>query len=53
MEKYQGKDNYGKPKSEYLARLTGMTDEELYDECKIKIWGSAFAANNSRSDYHW
>lgn len=52
-QKYVGKDNYGKPKSEYLARLAAMTDAELYKESTSKIWLSAYANNNPRSDFHW
>ena len=56
---YQGKanpaipGNPGRPKSEYLDRLAAMSDEELYEETKDKIWFSAWANNNPRSDYHW
>jgi hypothetical protein len=46
-------DNYGKPRQEYFDSVTSMTDEALYKECEMKIWLSAFAANNRRSDYHW
>lgn len=53
MSKYDGEDNYGKPKSEYLNKLAKMTDKELSDKCEQMIWLSAFAANNPRSDYHW
>ena len=51
--KYEGKDNYGKPKSEYLEKLAGMDDDGLFAETKDKIWLSAYANNNPRSDYHW
>lgn len=53
MSNYEGKDNYGKPKSEYLAKLGSMTEYELLKETENKIWLSAFASNNPRSDYHW
>lgn len=53
MPKYEGKDNYGKPKSEYLAKLAAQSDDELLQEAKDRIWFSAYAANNPRSDYHW
>lgn len=53
MDKYKGLDNYGKPKNEYLDKIAKMTDKELHDETKDKIWLSAYAANNPRSDYHW
>lgn len=50
---FEGNDNYGKPKSEYLDRIASMTDDELSKETANKIWLSAYAANNKRSDYHW
>lgn len=52
-DKYQGKDNYGRPKSDYIERIKDITDEELYAETKGMIWLSAYANNNPRSDYHW
>ena len=51
--KYDGKDNYGKPKSDYLDLLKTMDDKELRDACEQMIWLSAYADNNPRSDYHW
>jgi hypothetical protein len=53
MDKYTGNDNYGKPKSEYLIKLSEMDEKALKEECKSKIWLSAYANNNPRSDYHW
>ena len=53
MSEYTGKDNYGKPKSEYIAKIAAMSDEQLQSECESKIWLSAYANNNPRSDYHW
>lgn len=53
MEKYEGRDNYGKPKSKYLERLAAMNDEQLSKETEQAIWLSAYADNNPRSDYHW
>ena len=50
---YQGKDNHGHPKSEYLDKLAEMSDEDLYQKCEDMIWFSAYANNNARSDYHW
>lgn len=51
--KYKGNDNYSIPKSQYVAKIITMTDDELYEECKSKRWLSAYANNNPRSDYHW
>lgn len=53
MRDYIGKDNQGKPKSDYLEKLKSKSDAELAEETKNKIWLSAFASNNHRSDYHW
>ena len=52
-EKYPGNDNYGRPKRLYIDKLAGLDDKKLYDECEQKIWLSAYASNNPRSDYHW
>lgn len=51
--KYNGLDNHKKPKRAYLEKVVNMTDEELLKECVSKIWLSAFANNNPKSDYHW
>lgn len=53
MARFSDKDNYGKPKSEYINSLQAQTDEELYKICENMIWLSAYASNNPRSDYHW
>ncbi len=53
MSKYTGNDNSGKPKQVYIDKVKAMTDEQLRAECESKIWLSAFASNNHRSDYHW
>ncbi len=52
-DKYTGRDNHGKPKAEYIAKIQAMDDDALYKETENAIWFSAFAANNRRSDYHW
>jgi hypothetical protein len=51
--RFEGKDNHGKPRSDYLARIAEKSDTDLFEETENKIWLSAFAANNPRSDYHW
>jgi hypothetical protein len=28
-------------------------EKKLREECESKIWLSAYAANNPRSDFHW
>jgi hypothetical protein len=53
INKYAGSDNDGNPKSDYLNKLKEMDDEHLQKECERKIWLSAYANNNPRSDYHW
>ena len=53
MSNYQGKDNYGTPKSDYLNKLTQMDDKQLRSACNQMIWLSAYASNNPHSDYHW
>ena len=53
MDKYTGNDNSGNPKAAYLMRIGRMTDTDLAKECEMKIWLSAYASNNPRSDYHW
>lgn len=49
----EGKDNNGNPRQDYADCIAGMDDEKFFEECKLKIWLSAYAGNNPRSDYHW
>lgn len=51
--RYNGNNNYGKPKQEYLDKLKEMPDKELGKQCDLYIWLSAYANNNPGSDYHW
>jgi hypothetical protein len=51
--RYVGNDNYGRPKSDYLAKIAKKDDKALEDEAEQMIWMSAFANNNPKSDYHW
>jgi hypothetical protein len=53
MGKYEGNDNYGKPRSKYVELIADMDRATLLEEAENKIWLPAFAANNPRSDYHW
>lgn len=46
-------DNYGKPREAYVERIKNLPMPELMREARDKIWLSAFAASNPRSDYHW
>lgn len=50
---YKGNDNYGRPKSDYLVKISEMSDEELSRECYSMIYQSARCANNGRADWHW
>lgn len=52
-EQFTGEDNYGRPKAVYCKKIMDMSSDELFKEAKGKIWLSAFANNNPRSDYHW
>ena len=36
----------------YAASIASMTDDELFDEAKTKIWLSAFASNNPSAPSH-
>lgn len=48
-----GKDNYGKPKQEFADKLAAADDEKFIEIAADKIWLSAYANSNPRSDYHW
>ena len=52
-KRFVGKDNYGNEKIEYFDKVAAMSDAEVLKETELKIWLSAFANNNPRSDYHW
>ena len=51
--KYTGNDNYGRPKSEYLAKIAAMDNENLSSETYQMIYHSARCYNNHRADWHW
>lgn len=53
MRKYEGNDNYGRPKSEYLAKIAAMDDEKLSSETYQMVYHSARCSNNPRADWHW
>ena len=46
-------DNAPEKQEAYKAKLSTMTDQELFTEAKDIIWFSAYAANNPNSCYHW
>lgn len=48
-----GKDNFGNPKQVFSDQIASMSDEAFFDTTEKKIWLSAYANNNPRSDYHW
>lgn len=48
-----GKDNRGNPRQTYANRIAAMSEAAFLKEVEQKIWLSAFANNNPRSDYHW
>ena len=47
-----GKGNYA-PRQDFADTLARADGKELAEMCAEYIWLSAFAANNSNSDYHW
>jgi hypothetical protein len=49
----EGTDNYGKPRQAFADKLAAASDAEYLDIAEGYVWLSAYAANNSRSDYHW
>jgi hypothetical protein len=51
--KYAGKDNYGRPKADYLTKIAAMDDDALEHECYSMIYQAARCANNPRADWHW
>jgi hypothetical protein len=51
--KLEGKDNSGRPRQEFADKIAALSDEGFFDVAEKKIWLSAYANNNPRSDYHW
>jgi hypothetical protein len=51
--KVNGNGNYGIPRQKFADKLHAMSDEEYLKFAKDRIWLSAYAINNPRSDYHW
>jgi hypothetical protein len=49
----KGNDNYGKPRQAFADKLAAASDEEYLKIAEERIWLSAYANNNPRSDYHW
>jgi hypothetical protein len=48
-----GNDNYGKPRQGFANRIGTADDDEFIRIAEERIWLSAYADNNPRSDYHW
>lgn len=53
MNKYNGNDNNGNPKSNYINKLSNLDESRLQEKTEKLIWLSAYASNNPKSDYHW
>lgn len=49
----KGNDNHGEPRQKFANTIAAMSDEEFVSFAENKIWLSAYANNNPRSDYHW
>ena len=49
----EGNDNYGNPRQAFADRLAAASDEGYLKMAEDRIWLSAYASNNARSDYHW
>lgn len=48
-----GNNNYGKPRQAFADKIAALSDEGFSAEAEKRIWLSAYAHNNPRSDYHW
>lgn len=48
-----GFDNYKAPRQAFADKIFAMDDAAFVEEAEHRIWLSAFANNNPRSDYHW
>lgn len=51
--KYNGNDNYGRPRHDYLSKLVAMDNDKLESETGQMIYHSARCSNNPRADWHW
>ncbi len=50
---FDGDDNNGHPKSEYLAIIATMDEDTLVEEAKDKMCLSIRACEDGNSDFHW
>lgn len=48
-----GKDNRGKPRQLFADKIATLNEAAFLKEAQDRIWLSAYAGNNPRSDYHW
>lgn len=48
-----GKANNGTPRQDFADHIAQLPDDEFVEAAENKIWLSAYAGNNPRSDYHW
>jgi hypothetical protein len=48
-----GKDNSGRQRQEFADKIAALDDKAFFDLTEKKIWLSAYASNNPRSDFHW
>lgn len=53
LSNYTGNDNYGRPRSDYLAKIAAMSDHDLGRECYQMIYHATRCSNNPRADWHW
>jgi hypothetical protein len=51
--RYLGNDRHGKPKANYLHKLTKMTDGELSSEIVSVLYLHRIHGHLSNSDCHW
>jgi len=49
----EGKDNYGHPRQEFADKIAAASEVVFVQMAENRIWLSAYASNNPRSDYHW
>lgn len=48
-----GRDNSGCPRQHFADSLAASDDRQFIQTAEDRIWLSAYASNNPRSDYHW
>jgi hypothetical protein len=49
----EGKDNFGRSRQAFADKIAALDDAGFVGEAQNRIWLSAYANNNPRSDYHW